>query len=164
MASGSITESDVLLASASDAIVVGFNSWPTQGAQSLANVEGVDVRFYDIIYNLIDDVEKALEGLLEPVFEDIVEGIAVVRAIFPAGKTAKAAGFYVTDGRIARDTTVHVLRGGKELHVGPITSLKHFKGDVREVAVGLEGGMVLKGFNNFREEDTLQAHRSVRAS
>ena len=164
VASGSITESDVLLASASDAIVVGFNSRPTQGAQSLANVEGVDVRFYDIIYNLIDDVEKALEGLLEPVFEDIVEGIAVVRAIFPAGKTAKAAGFYVTDGRIARDTTVHVLRGGKELHVGPITSLKHFKGDVREVAVGLEGGMVLKGFNNFREEDTLQAHRSVRAS
>ena len=164
VASGSVTESDVLLAVASEAIIIGFNSRPSPGAQSLANIEGVEIRFYDIIYNMIDDVEKALLGLLEPVYEDIVEGRATVREIFPAGRNARAAGFYVSDGRIARDSTIHVLRGGEEIHAGLITSLKHFKGDVREVTVGFEGGVVLERFSECREGDILEAHRSVRTS
>ena len=163
-ASGSITESDVLLAVASEAIIIGFNSRPEPGARALANQEGVEVRHYEIIYNLIDDVEKALQGLLEPVYQDVVEGHATVRATFAVGKRAKAAGFYVNDGRIARDSTIHVLRSGKELFVGLISSLKHFKGDVREVNVGFEGGMVLDGFNDHQEGDVLEARRSERVS
>ena len=161
-ASGSITESDVLLAVASQAIIVGFNSQPEPGARALANQEGVEVRFYNIIYNLADDVEKALEGLLEPVYEDITEGLATVRAIFSVGKRAKAAGIYVNDGRIARDSTIHVLRNGRQVFVGAVSSLKHFKDDVREVTVGFEGGVSLNGFNDYQEGDVVEAHRSQR--
>ena len=161
-ASGSIAESDVMLAVASEAIIIGFNSRPEPGARTLANHEGVDIRFYDIIYHLIDDVDRALKGLLEPVFEDIIEGQATVRAIFPAGKRAKAAGFYVNDGRIARDSIIHVLRNGKELFVGAVGNLKHFKDDAREVTAGFEGGLVLDRFDAYREDDILEAHRSER--
>ena len=161
-ASGSITESDVLLAVASKAIIVGFNTAPESGARSLANQEGVEVRSYEVIYNLIDDVKDSLEGLLEPVYEDVVEGQATVRAIFPVGRRVKAAGIYVNDGRIARDSTIHVLRAGKSLFVGPVSSLKHFKDDVREVTVGFEGGVTLQGFNDYEEDDTIEAHRSER--
>ena len=104
IASGGITESDVLLAAASKAIIIGFNSRPEPGASTLANKSGVEIRFYDIIYNLIDDVEKGLEGLLEPVYQDIVEGRATVRALFNVGRRAKVAGIYVNDGRILRDS------------------------------------------------------------
>ena len=162
IASGTITESDVLLAVASKAIIIGFNSRPEPGASTLANKSGVEIRFYDIIYHLIDDVEKGLEGLLEPVYQDIVEGRATVRALFSMGRRAKVAGIYVNDGRIMRDSTIHVLRNGQQLFVGSISSLKHFKDDVREVAAGLEGGVVLDGFSEFQEEDILEAHRSER--
>ena len=163
-ASGSITESDVLLAVASQAIVIGFNSSPEQAAQAFANQEGVEIRQYSIIYSLLDDVELALTGLLEPVYRDIVEGQATVRAIFRVGRRQEVAGFFVNEGRIARDSTMHVIRGGEELHVGTLTSLKHFKDDVREVANGLEGGLMIEGFNNFQEGDVLEAHRSERVS
>lgn len=163
-ASGSITESDVLLAVASQAIVIGFNSVPEQAAQAFANQEGVEIRNYSIIYNLLDDVEMALTGILEPVYRDVTEGQATVRAVFRTGRRQEVAGFYVNEGRIARDSTVHVMRGGKELHVGAITSLKHFKDDVREVATGLEGGLMLDGFNSFEEGDVIEAHRSERVS
>ena len=159
-ASGSITESDVLLAVASSAIIIGFNSRPEPGARSLANQEGVEVRFYDIIYNLSDDVEKALKGLLEPVFQEIVEGHATVRAVFSLGRRAKVAGIYVNDGRIARDSVIHVLRGGRQLFAGRAASLKHFKDDVREVAVGFEGGIALEGFNGYEEGDVIEARRT----
>jgi translation initiation factor IF-2 len=161
-ATGSITESDVLLAVASKAIIIGFYSRPQPGARALAAQEGVQIRYYDIIYQMTDDIEKALKGLLEPVYRDVVEGRATVRAVFPAGKKAKAAGFYVNDGRIARDSIIHVLRGGKELFAGYPTSLKHFKDDVRELNTGFEGGLVLDGFNDFQEGDVLEAHRSER--
>ena len=162
-ASGSITESDVLLAVASKAIIIGFNSRPEPGAHALANQEGVEVRFYEVIYNLTDDIQKALEGLLEPVFEDIVEGHATIRAIFGVGKRKNAAGFYVNDGRIARSSTIHLVRNGEEIFVGTISSLKHFKDDVREVTTGFEGGVLLDGFNNCQEGDILEAHTSEQA-
>ena len=163
-ASGSITESDILLAVASQAIVVGFNSTPEQAAQAFANQEGVEIRHYSIIYNLLDDVELALTGLLEPVYRDVIEGQATVRAIFKVGRRMEVAGFFVNEGRIARDSTVHVMRGGQELFVGSLNSLKHFKNDVREVANGLEGGLMIEGFHNYQEGDVLEAHRSERVS
>ncbi|MCI0441007.1 MAG: translation initiation factor IF-2 [Chloroflexi bacterium] len=164
MATGNITESDVMLALASKAIIIGFNNRAEPGAQTLAHQEGVEVRFYNIIYNLSDDVEKALEGLLEPVYRDVVEGHATVRAIFSVGRRGKAAGIYVNDGRIARDSTIHVVRGGRTVHVGVPSSLKHFKNDVREVTTGFEGGIVLEGFDSLAEGDVLEAHRSERVS
>ena len=163
-ASGSITESDILLAVASKAIVIAFNSRIEPGARSLASQEGVDIRFYSIIYNLIDDVERALTGLLDPVFRDVLEGRATVRAVFNVGRRQKAAGFYVQDGRIARDSTVHLLRNGQTLYEGPIISLKHFRDDVREVATGLEGGVTLEGFHAYEEGDVLEAYRTVQES
>jgi translation initiation factor IF-2 len=163
-ASGSITESDILLAVASKAIVIAFNNRIEPGARSLASQEGVDIRFYSIIYNLVDDVERALTGLLDPVYRDVLEGRATVRAVFNLGRRAQAAGFYVNDGRIARDSKIHLLRGGQELYVGPIVSLKHFRDDVREVTTGFEGGMTLEGFHNYEEDDVLEAYRTVQES
>ena len=161
-ASGTITESDVLLAVASQAIIVGFNSRPEPGAKKLSGVEGVEIRHYEVIYDLVEDIEDALQGLLEPVYRDIVEGQATVRAVFSVGKRIKVAGIYVNDGHIARDSMIHVLRGGQKMHSGSISSLKHFKDDVREVATGLEGGIVLEGFSDFEEGDIIEAHRSER--
>ena len=158
--SGGITESDILLAAASDAIVVGFNSNPEPGAQALAKQQGVEIRFYDVIYNLVDDVENALEGLLEPVYEDIVEGHATVRAVFSISRRGRVAGISVNDGTVSRDATIHVLRGGETVFTGTISSLKHFKDDVRELAAGFEGGLGLGGFDDFREGDILEAHQS----
>ncbi len=162
IASGTITESDVLLAVASQAIIVGFNSRPEPGAKALSGLEGVEIRFYDIIYNLVEDIEDALQGLLEPVYKDVVEGQATVRAVFSVGRRTKVAGIYVNDGHIVRDSVIHVLRGGQMLHSGAISSLKHFKDDVREVATGFEGGVVLEGFSDFEEGDVIEAHRSER--
>ena len=162
LASGAITESDVLLGMASQAIIVGFNSDPEQGATALANQEGVEIRRYDIIYNLLEDVEKALTGLLEPVYRDVIEGHATVRATFGVGRRVTAAGFYVNNGTIQRSSTVHVLRDGERIHSGAIASLKRFKDDVREVNVGFEGGLTLEGFNAYEEGDLLEAHRSER--
>ncbi len=163
-ASGSITESDILLAVASKAIVIAFNSRIEPGARTLASQEGVDIRFYSIIYNLVDDVERALTGLLDPVYRDVLEGRATVRAIFSLGRRAKAAGFYVNDGKIARDSTIHLLRAGQVLYEGPIVSLKHFRDDVREVANGLEGGITLEGFHDYEEDDVLEAYRTEQVS
>lgn len=162
VATGSITESDILLGLASQAIVIGFNSEPEPGARALANQEGVEIRNYSIIYNMLDDIELALTGLLEPVYRDVVEGHATVRATFGVGRRIVVAGFYVNNGRIARDSKIHVLRGGKELYVGTLSTLKHFKDDVREVANGFEGGLTIDGFNDFSEGDIVEAHRSER--
>ena len=162
IASGAITESDVLLGVASQAIIVGFNTEPGQGARELANQEGVEIRHYNIIYNLLEDVERALTGLLEPVYQDVTEGHATVRATFGVGRRLRAAGFYVNDGQIKRSSTIHVLRGGRRVFEGSVASLKHFRDDVREVNVGFEGGLTLDGFNDFEEGDVLEAHRSER--
>ncbi len=162
IASGAITESDVLLGLASQAIIIGFNTEPGQGATALANQEGVEIRHYNIIYHLLEDVERALTGLLEPVYRDVTDGHATVRAVFGVGRRMRVAGFYVNDGQISRGSTVHVLRGGQKLFEGNIASLKHFRDDVREVNVGFEGGMTLDGFNDYQEGDILEAHSSER--
>ena len=156
---GGVTESDVLLAVASEAIVIGFNVRPDQGAQRLADQDNVQIRLYDVIYRLTEDVEKALRGLLEPVVEDVAEGMAEVRAVFSLGRSRKSAGCYVTDGRIARGARGRVLRGGAEIFDGAIAGLRRFKDDVREVASGYECGVSLDGFNDFQEGDVIQAHR-----
>jgi translation initiation factor IF-2 len=157
---GGITENDVMLASASDAVIIGFNSELQPGASVLATQEGVEIRTYKIIYDLTDDIAKALHGLLEPVFKDVVEGEAAVRETFDIGSKGTIAGFYVNKGKITREATLHVIRNGELLHEGAIISLKHFKNDAREVSNGNEGGVLINGFNEFEEGDILEAHRS----
>jgi translation initiation factor IF-2 len=156
---GTISESDILLAAASNAIIVGFNVKPEAGAQTLAAHEDVEIRSYDIIYNLVDDISRALSGLLAPETREVVEGVATVRAVFGVGGRRRAAGIYVNQGRISRSGTIHVLRGGSKLFEGTIASLRHFRDDVREVATGLEGGLVLDGFSDFQEGDAVESHR-----
>ena len=157
--SGGVTESDVLLAIASKAIIIGFNSRPEPGARRLAEVEGVDIRYYDIIYRLEEDIQQALEGLLQPTLEDMVEGHAEVRQIISLGRRGKIAGCYITDGRVTRNVLVRVLRGGEVLYDGPVASLKRFKDDAREVTAGYECGIGLGEFTDFQEGDVLEAHR-----
>ena len=159
MATGAITENDVMLAAASDAVVIGFNTQPGAGANTLAAQEGVDVRYYDVIYQLVEDVERAVNGLLAPETRDITEGYATVRAVFTIGRRGRAAGVYVNDGRISRSSTIYVMRNNKKVHEGPIASLKHFRDDVRELTNGLEGGVVVEGFQDYQEGDILESHR-----
>lgn len=159
IATGSITENDVMLAAASDAVVIGFNTRPGVGARALAAQEGVDVRYYDVIYHLVEDVERAVNGLLAPETRDITEGYAAVRAVFNIGRRGRAAGVYVSDGRISRSSTIHVIRNNEKIHEASITSLKHFKDDVRELTSGLEGGIVVDGFQDYQEGDVLESHR-----
>jgi translation initiation factor IF-2 len=140
---GDINESDVLLASASDAVVVGFNTKPDPGAQRAIDASGVDVRLYDVIYKLTDDLGAALQGMLAPKLVEQVEGHAEVRLVIKAGKAGNVAGSYVTDGRIVRGGQVRLFRGGKEIADGRIETLKRFKDDVREVATGFECGIGL---------------------
>ncbi len=164
IATGGITESDILLAVASQAIIIGFNSPPEQGAQSLANQEGVEIRNYNVIYHMTEDVEKALTGMLDPVFEEVFEGRATVRAIFNLGRRAKVAGIYVNDGRISRGCELRVIRSGDTVFTGEIASLKHFQDDVREITNGFEGGVALDGFNDWLEDDVVEAYRSAQVS
>ncbi len=160
IASGRITESDILLAVASHAIIIGFNSPPEQGAQALANQKGVEIRNYDVIYHMSEDIERALTGMLDPVFRDVLDGRATVRAVFNLGRRARVAGIYVNDGRIVRGNTLRVMRSGELIVEGPINSLKHFQDDVREVANGFEGGVTIEGFNDWQEGDIIEAYRS----
>ena len=156
---GTINESDVLLATTSNAILIGFNTRVEPGAKHIADTHKIDIRFYDIIYRLSEDVQRALEGLLKPVQRVVVEGHVEVRAIFPLGRRIKIAGSYVTDGRISRNSTARVLRNGNLLHEGTISSLKHFKDDVREMTTGFECGIGLDGFNDFEVGDVIESTR-----
>ena len=159
---GNITESDVMLAAASKAIVIGFNVKAEAGAQRLAEQEGVDIRSYSVIYNLVDDIRKALQGLLAPKYAEVVHGHAEVRAVFKVGRN-EAAGCYVTDGTIARNHQVRVLRGGGAVFEGKIASLRRVKEDVREVAAGYECGVMLEGFTGFQVGDRLETFTLERA-
>ena len=161
--SGNITESDVMLAIASKGLIVGFGTGVETGAQRLAETEGVDIRQYDVIYSLIDDVAKALKGMLEPSYVDVIEGRGEVRAIFSAGKKEKAAGIYVTEGKIRRETAVRLWRENQMVHDSVITSLRRFKDDVKEVASGYECGVGIKDFDDFRVGDTLEFFRKEKA-
>ncbi|MDM7998842.1 MAG: translation initiation factor IF-2 [Dehalococcoidia bacterium] len=157
--SGNITEGDVLLALASKGVIIGFHTTPTVGAQRLAEAEGVDIRLYDIIYDLVEDVERAMKGLKEPEYAEVTEGRAEVRAVFAAGKKEKAAGLMVTEGRLRRDSLVKVIRKGQVVHQSKITSLRRFKDDVKEVAAGMECGLVVDGFSAFEPGDIIEVFR-----
>jgi translation initiation factor IF-2 len=159
--SGSITESDVLLAIASKGIIVGFNADPEPGASRLAELEGISIRKYNVIYGLLDDVSKALKGMLAPVEVEVVEGRAEVRAVFPGAKTTRIAGVYVIEGKISRGASVRILRKEKVILESTVDSLRRFKDDVKEVAAGFEAGVILKDFNDFQTGDILQFFRIV---
>jgi translation initiation factor IF-2 len=158
-ATGGITESDVQLAVASAAIIIGFNVRPDATAKRAAEKNRVDIRFYDIIYKLSEDIEKAMTGLLEPTYHDVTEGYAEVRAVFRLPKNEQAAGLYVTEGKLARNAQVRALRNGAVIFDGTVSALKRFKDDVREVAQGYECGISLEGFHDFQEGDTLEFYR-----
>ncbi|MHB1007216.1 MAG: translation initiation factor IF-2 [Chloroflexota bacterium] len=161
---GNITESDVLLAVASKAIIVGFNVRVEPGAQRKAEVEGVDLRAYNVIYNVVEDIQKALTGMLEPVYRDILEGRAEIRQVFKVGRNDAIAGAVVLDGKIARSANARVLRSGKVVHEGKIAGLRRFKDDVREVATGFECGISLEGFAAFEVGDYIEAYGKERVS
>lgn len=160
--SGEVAESDVLLAVASKGVVIGFDTAPTLGARRLAELEGVDIRCYNVIYDLLEDIERAIKGLKEPKYAEVVDGHAEVRAVFSAGKLGKAAGLYVTDGKIKREDQVRVTRKGELLHQSGLVSLRRFKDDVKEVATGYECGMVVQGFGQFEEGDLIEAFHMER--
>ncbi len=159
-AAGDITDNDIMLATASDAIVVGFNTGITDTARRAAEVEGVDVRRYDIIYKLTDDIDAALKGMLEPEIVEVVEGRAEIRQIFRVGKSTVIAGCYVTDGRIVRNGGARVWRGGKIIATDRIESLRRFRDDAREVAQNFECGIGLAGFNDLVEGDIIECFTS----
>jgi translation initiation factor IF-2 len=153
---GAIGESDVLLATASQAIILGFNVRPDPAARRAADKEKVDIRFYNIIYNLLDEVKAAMSGLLDPTYQDVTDGYADVRQVFKVGKTEQFAGLMVTDGKISRNSKVRVLRNGAVMHDGEVDSLRRFKENVTEVAAGYECGIGLVGFNDFTVGDSLE--------
>jgi translation initiation factor IF-2 len=157
-AAGDITDNDIMLATASNAIVIGFNTGITETARRGAEAEGVDVRLYDIIYKLTDDIDAALKGMLEPEMVEVIEGRAEVRQIFRVGKSTVIAGCYVTDGRIVRAGSVRVYRGGKVVATDRIDSLRRFRDDVREVAQNFECGIGLAGYNDLVEGDIMECY------
>jgi translation initiation factor IF-2 len=162
-ATGNINESDVMLAAASNGLIIGFNVTATEGARHLASSSGVSIRYYNIIYNLVDDIEKALKGMLEPTYVEVIDGRATVQAVFPAGKGSKVAGVMVNEGKITRNASVRVRRGKQVVADATVSSLKRFKDDVREVAAGYECGVGIKDFNDFQVGDVLEFYRMERA-
>ncbi len=158
---GAINESDVTLASASNAIIIGFNVRPDAQAKAIAEREGVDVRLYKVIYQAIEDVEAAMKGMLDPVFEEKVIGHAEVRQIFKASAIGNIAGSYVLDGEFRRGCKVRISREGDQIFEGELASLKRFKDDVKEVKAGFECGLVFEGFDQMKELDIVEAYIMV---
>jgi translation initiation factor IF-2 len=161
---GAITESDILLASASNAIVIGFNVRPDRKAQATAEQEKVDVRLHTIIYNLVDEMKKAMSGLLAPVFKEVYRGKAEVRETFRISKVGAVAGCQVTDGSIPRDSECRVLRDNAVVHTGKIGSLRRFKDDVSEVKIGMECGITLANFSDLKQGDLIEAYATERVA
>ena len=158
---GAINESDVTLASASNAIIIGFNVRPDAQAKSIADREKVDMRLYRVIYQAIEDVEAAMKGMLDPVYEEQVTGHAVVRQTFKASGVGTIAGSYVLDGKITRGSKARITRDGEQIFEGPLASLKRFKDDVKEVNAGYEFGLVFEGFNDLQEDDMIEVYIMV---
>lgn len=156
---GGPNESDVMLAAASDAVIIGFHVKAEPRTLQLGEEEGVDIRLYQIIYEAVEDVRKAMEGLLEPSFYEVLEGRAEVRKVFRSSKSGTVGGSSVTKGKITRASKVRLLRNQKVVFDGKVSSLKRFKDDVREVAEGYEFGFVLEGFSDLQEGDSLEAYR-----
>lgn len=158
---GAINESDVVLASASNAIIIGFNVRPDVTAKSIAEREKVDLRLYRVIYQAIEDVEAAMKGMLDPVFQEQVIGHGVVRQLFKASGVGTIAGSYVTDGKFQRGCSCRITRGKEQIFEGALASLKRFKDDVKEVATGYECGLVFDKFNDLQEDDMIEAYVMV---
>ncbi len=158
---GAISESDIMLASASRAIIIGFNVRPTARIKDIAERENVDIRFYDIIYKLVDDIKNAMAGLLAPVQKEVYLGQAEIRQIFHLPKIGNIAGSYVMDGKITRNAGVRLLRDGVVVYTGKIASLKRHKDDAREVVKGNECGIGLENFNDIKEGDLIEAFETV---
>lgn len=164
---GAIIESDVLLASASDAIIIGFQVRPTTGARNLAEKEGVQIKTYSVIYEVIDEIKSAMEGLLEPTKEEKIVGELVVRETYNVSKVGTIAGCYVNEGRITRNNFIRIIRDGivifpvKEGAQGEISSLKRFKDDIKEVRTGLECGLTIKNFNDIKVDDLIEAYEII---
>jgi len=163
-ASGNITESDVMLAIASKGIIIGFNTTAEAGAQRSAEQAGISIRHYNVIYGMVDDVVKALKGMLKPVSVEVIDGLAEVREVFSSGKKTKVAGVYVTEGRVTRNVSARVKRQGKVIATATVNSLRRFKEDAREVAAGYECGVGFDGFNDFNVGDILEFFRLVEAA
>jgi translation initiation factor IF-2 len=155
---GAITESDIILASASNAIVIGFNVRPEPNTRSMAEQEKVDIRLHRVIYNVIEEIESAMKGLLDPEYEEKVVGTAEVRQIFKVSKVGTIAGCYVTNGKIVRDGHARLIRDGIVIHDGKLDTLKRFKDDVREVAQGYECGLTLQNYNDIKEGDVIEVY------
>jgi translation initiation factor IF-2 len=162
--SGSITESDVMLALASNGIIVGFNTKAEIGAQRLADLEKVSIRYYNVIYELIKDVEKAMKGMLEPTFAEVIDGQAEVRAIFDTGKKGRVAGVAIKEGKANRDSSVRVIRKGEIIFESRVSSLKRFKNDVKEATTGQECGVGVEKFSDFQIGDIFQFYRREKVS
>ena len=163
-AAGSINESDVLLAAASEAMIVGFNTRVEPGARTAADESGVQIGLYTIIYEVIDDVRKALEGILEPVISEVVDGHAEVRQVFVIGRRARVAGCYVTDGKALRNAMARVSRNGDLVIEAPVQTLRRFKDDAREVNAGLECGVSVEGMTSFEEGDVIEFYHQERTA
>ncbi len=158
---GAINESDVTLAGASGAIIIGFNVRPEPLAKQLADTEKVDIRLYKVIYNAIDDIESAMKGMLDPIFEEKVIGHGVIRQTFKASGIGTIAGTFVEDGAIERNASARISRGGDQIWEGKIASLKRFNDDAKEVKAGYECGIVFEAFNDVREDDTIEVYKMV---
>jgi translation initiation factor IF-2 len=154
---GAITETDIILAQASKAIVVGFNVRPTGQVRQSAEASGVEIRLYNIIYKLLEDIDAALKGMLDPEFEEVVTGFAEVRQTFKVSKVGTIAGCYVTEGVIERNSLVRILRSGVVVFEGKMATLRRFKDDVKEVKAGYECGITIASFNDIKEGDVIEA-------
>ncbi|MCC7366396.1 MAG: translation initiation factor IF-2 [Dehalococcoidia bacterium] len=163
-ATGNVNDNDVMLAEASNGIIIAFNTKVDPSAKKRSEAVGVEIRSYNIIYQLLEDIEKALVGMLEPVFHTVVDGHAEVRAVFKSSRLGGIAGCYVTDGTIKRSSSVKVLRRGEELAIGRCEGLKRLKDDVREVQAGYECGVVISGFDKFQEGDVLEFFHQEQAA
>jgi len=158
---GAITESDVLLASASDAIIIGFNVRPSASARQLADREEIDIRNYSIIYDAIDDLKDAMEGMLSPEMKEEITGTAEIREVFKISKVGSIAGCMVTDGKIFRNSRIRLIREGVVIYTGELSTLKRFKDDVKEVSKGYDCGMQIKNYNDIHEYDLIEAYHEV---
>jgi translation initiation factor IF-2 len=158
---GQVTESDVLLASASNAIVIGFQVRPSANARKLAEQEQIDMRFYSIIYDAINELKSAMEGMLAPTFEEKVVCNIQVREVYKISKVGTIAGCMVLDGKVNRNTKIRVIRNGIVIHTGELGSLKRFKDDVREVATGYECGLNIDKFNDIEVDDIIEGYEMV---
>jgi translation initiation factor IF-2 len=158
---GQISESDVLLATASDAIVIGFNVRPSQNAKRIADTENIDIRLYSIIYNAIEEIKAAMEGLLEPKIEEKIIGNLDVREVYNITKVGTIAGCYVRDGRILRSSKVRLIRDGIVIHTGSLVALKRYKDDAKEVVSGMDCGVQIKDFQDIQANDVLEVFEEI---